>query len=279
MDDFCEIEDILSDKCILNSNNTNSTQMEINYKIIESIEKGFTSPKYNTSNLDNGIDETIKYENFMITLTTIDNQKNNSKNDNTTNIDLSECERILRDIYNISDDEKIYMLKKDVEQTGMKIPKIEYDVYYKLNGSLSILNLFYCKDIKADLFIPVEINESIDILNSSSGYYNDICYTTNSNSGTDISLKDRKKEYVNGNKTICQEDCDFSEYDTALQKAKCSCEIKQSSSSIIDMSLNKTKLFENFKDIKNFANFNFLICHKNLLNKKGIINNISLQYK
>ena len=49
----------------------------------------------------------------MITLTTIDNQKNNSKNDNTTNIDLSECERILRDIYNISDDEKIYMLKKD----------------------------------------------------------------------------------------------------------------------------------------------------------------------
>ena len=28
------------------------------------------------------------------------------------------------------------------------------------------------------------------------------------------------------------------------------------------------------KDIKNFANFNFLVCHKNLFNKKGIINNI-----
>ena len=248
--------------------------MEINYKIIESIEKGFTSPKYNTSNLDNGIDETIKYENFMITLTTIDNQKNNSKNDNTTNIDLSECERILRDIYNISDDEKIYMLKKDVEQTGMKIPKIEYDVYYKLNGSLSILNLFYCKDIKADLFIPVEINESIDILNSSSGYYNDICYTTNSNSGTDISLKDRKNDFIKYNKTVCQDDCIFSDYDFDTQKAKCTCEVKGSSSSYEFMNINKTKLLNNFIDIKKIANIELFVCYKQLFSFKGIKRNI-----
>ena len=57
-------------------------------------------------------------------------------------------------------------------------------------------------------------------------------------------------------------------------KVKCSCNIKESSSSISYMNINKAKLFENFKDIKNMANFNFLVCYKNLFKKVGIINNI-----
>ena len=40
------------------------------------------------------------------------------------------------------------------------------------------------------------------------------------------------------------------------------------------MNINNTKLFENLKDIKNFANLNILICYKKLLNIKSIINNI-----
>ena len=40
------------------------------------------------------------------------------------------------------------------------------------------------------------------------------------------------------------------------------------------MKIDKAKLFENFKNIKNFANFHFLICYKNLFNTKGIITNI-----
>ena len=46
------------------------------------------------------------------------------------------------------------------------------------------------------LLIPIEIKENLDILNSSSGYYNDIYYQTTSDSGTDISLNDRKNEYI-----------------------------------------------------------------------------------
>ena len=40
------------------------------------------------------------------------------------------------------------------------------------------------------------------------------------------------------------------------------------------MSIDKTKLLENFKNIKNFINFNFLISYKKLFNKEGIINNV-----
>ena len=52
-----------------------------------------------------------------------------------------------------------------------------------------------CKDVKIILNIPLKIEENIDKLNSSSGYYNDICYTATSENGTDISLSDRKKKF------------------------------------------------------------------------------------
>ena len=45
-------------------------------------------------------------------------------------------------------------------------------------------------------------------------------------------------------------------------------------SSLIDININKTKLIENFIDIKNIANINILICYKILLTKESLIYNI-----
>ena len=156
----------------------------------------------------------------------------------------------------------------------MKIPKIEYDVYSRLFGTNLIkLNLTVCKNNKILISIPIELDENLDIFNTSSGYYNDICYTTTSEYGTDITLNDKKKDYVDKNKMICQEDCEISKYNYETKKVECSCDIKESSLSIKDMNINKDKLFKNFKDIKNIANLNFLVCYKILLKKDGIINN------
>ena len=116
--------------------------------------------------------------------------------------------------------------------------------------------------------------ESLDKLNTSSDYYNDICYISTSDSGTDIILKDRKEEFIKGNKTVCQEGCDFSDYDYQNKKAQCSCDVKESSSSYADMIIDKDKLFKNFMDIKNIANINLLKCYKSLFSKKGIQHNI-----
>ena len=131
----------------------------------------------------------------------------------------------------------------------MKIPKIEYEVYSKLSGNkLQKLDLSICKNYKISIEIPIEISksENLDILNSSSGYYNDICYTTTSVNGTDISLKDRKNEFIADNKTVCQEECDFINYDYNINKANCSCSIKSASSSFADININKTKLLNSF---------------------------------
>ena len=49
-------------------------------------------------------------------------------------------------------------------------------------------------------------------MNSSSDYYNDLCYIIREDNGYDLILKDRQKEFIERNKTLCQEDCTFYEY-------------------------------------------------------------------
>ena len=222
-----------------------------------------------------GNDEIIKTDKFIATLTTTENQRNN-RNNNMTSIDLGECETLLRNFYNISDNETLYMKKIDIIQDGMKTVKVEYDVYCKFSGMhLVKLNLTVCGKSKISLSIPIVINEPLDKLNTSSGYYNDICYTSTSEHGTDILLKDRQTNFLDKDYAICQEDCDLSGYDYDTYIAKCSCNVKETPPSIADMNINKKKLLQNFKDIKNFANFNFLICYKKLFRKEGIIYNIA----
>ena len=243
--------------------------------IIENIETVFTSDNYDTSTIDSGKDEVIEIDKMTITFTTTENQKN-STNNNLTTIDLGECEISLRKFYNISNEQTLYMKKIDVVQDGMKTAKVEYDVYYKNSDSnLEKLNLSVCENSKVTLSVPIVISENIDKLNSSSDYYNDICYPATSAHKTDITLKDRKKEFVEGNKTVCQEECIFSKYDSFNQMAICSCKVKESSSTFINMKINKTKLYQNFIDIKNIVNIKMMACYKVLFSKIGIKSNCS----
>ena len=163
----------------------------------------------------------------------------------------------------------------DIKQEGMKIPKVEYEVYSKLSGTnLTKLNLSLCENSKIFINIPLILNDTIDKFNSKSGYYNDICYTTTSENGTDVTLADRKEEFKKGNKTICQDDCDFEDYDNYILQAKCSCKVKESSPSFANMTINITKIITNFKDIEVITNLNILECYKKLFNKNGIKLNV-----
>ena len=270
----CELDSLLNYSCILNYQDGKSNT-KIFDVILGKINDLFISDDYNTSEIENGKDVIFKYENMKVTFTTLKNQKNDEKNGNVSTIDLGDCERILKEIYNISRNETLFLVKIEVFQKGMLIPKIEYDVYYKLNGvNLVKLNLSYCKNVKIDISVPIQINiKNIDQYNSSSCYYNDICYVTTSDSGTDITLKDRKKEFIDKNKTLCQENCFLTNYDYNINKARCSCEVIESSSKFENIKIDKEKLYKNFIDIKNIANVYFLLCYKVLFSKKGLIKN------
>ena len=273
------IENIIDDILNINTNETfgvDEKEIEINKynKILEKIDEIFTSNNYDLTIIDSGEEQYINVEKMLITFTNIKNQKNNLES-NMTTIDFGDCEKLLRNSYNLTINQTIYMKKIDIIQTGMKTKKIVYNVYSRLSGkNLEKLNITVCENTKIILNIPIEIDDNIDKLNTSSGYYNDICYTTTSNHGTDISLLDRKNEYINGDNIICQEDCEFSAYDSKLLKAKCECYTKESNSSFVDMIIDKHKIFANIRNIKNLVNLNILVCYKNLLPFSKIIHNV-----
>ena len=149
----------------------------------------------------------------------------------------------------------------------MKIPKIEYEVYYPLYkiNELIKLNLDLCQDKKVYISIPVKKNEKLDKHNSSSAYYNNICSKTTSEIGTDISLNDRRNEFVYNNKTLCEENCKLIGYDYIKEKAKCSCDIKTIISSYDDIKFDKKEYFKSFIKINNMINIDILKCYKTVL--------------
>ena len=236
--------------------------------IIESIESNLTSENFGQSNLDNDQEEVIEIDKMKITLTTTKCEKLNI-NKNVSSINLDLCETLLKNNYNIPKNNSLYIKKTEISQKGIKIPKIEYDLYYKLSDKkLHKLNISICKNSTIFLLVPTVIEENLDILNISSDYYNNICYTTTSERGTDISLKDRKNEYIH--KVVCQDECVFTNYNYNIKKANCSCKVKESSKFFLDIIINKTKLYQNFLDTNYISNINILVCYKKLFNKNDI---------
>ena len=270
------ITDILRE---INKKNKSEDSNEYYDFILEIIENFFSLKVYDTSNIDKGEEEQISIGKIQVTLTTSKNQKNNIYNGtyitNNTLIDLTKCEISLRAFYNISNDTSLYIQKIDVTQEGMQIPKVEYDVYSRLGGNkLQKLNLSICQNNKINIYTNIDSISNLDIINPTSGYYTDVCYPTTSDVGIDIILNDRKKEFVEKNKTVCQEDCNFIGYNYKTKKANCSCDVKEASLFFKNIIINRNKLYQNFLEINSIANIDFLFCYKMLFTKKGLLKNI-----
>ena len=209
------------------------------------------------SDIDSGKSEKIYEKNLLIIITLTKHQKNSEK-ENMITIDLGKCENILKDEYNISKNDSLYILQLIYEEIGMKIPKVEYEVYYPLhnNNTLIKLNLSLCERTKIEISILIRINDILDKYNPKSAYYNDICYKATSNYGTDLNLKDRIYEFIENNMTLCEEKCDLIDYNYNKGKVKCSCEIKTKISPNYDAKFNNQEFFKSFTDIKDIANLN-----------------------
>ena len=85
--------------------------------------------------------------------------------------------------------------------------------------------------------------------------------------GIDEPLVDRRKDYINNNISICEEDCDFKEYNSITKKVICSCFTKINLQLISEIKVDKQKFISNFKDINNIGNFKMLSCIKLFLNQ------------
>ena len=264
-DFVCEdVYDILRNK---NETNDNRIKIMRNYLLKENSEKIIQE-------LNKGNNIEYKFDEMTISLKETLKQKDDYNN-TSINIDFLQCEINLKNEMNISLNESLILFEIDVLKKGMKIPRIEYQLLYSINGTkLEIFDLKICENNKINIFLPIQINESdIEKYNLKSDYYNDICYKAKSSNNADLILYDRRNFYVDNNLNLCEEKCDFIDYDKIHYKAKCSCDIKKSVNSISDININKTELLKGFTNIKKIINFEVMNCYYILFNKNELLKN------
>ena len=249
--------------------------LENKTQLIEDIQE-YLIYAFDGSEVDIGKDLEIRGNGVYAEITTPYNQLLNI-NKNKTTVNLGKCENILRKTYNIySKKNSFYILKLDVDQEYMKIPAVEYEVYYPVNDEEIInekLNLSDCENNKVDITIPVELNDSLFIHNPKSDYYRSDCIKDITENGVDICLKDRKREFIDKNLTLCEENCDLVDYNN--KKVTCNCNIKLNIPFIEEIKIDKDKLYNSFTNVKSyFSNINVVKCYKMVFRRKRLIINI-----
>ena len=253
-------------------NNSLIIKTNIINNIRKDIEEGKLESILSDVKNENKSDIEIYEDDITYQITSSYNQ-NNKQYDNTSMLKFMECEKKLKSLYDISDNETLIIFKVDIYEEGLNMPIVEYEFYHPRNYSRLDLNI--CEEYKINILAPVSINEDeFYLYDPSSNYYNDKCFPYSSINGTDIILEDRLNEYANNNLTLCQNDCELLEYDKDTKYVSCKCDIKNEINIIGDIIIDKDKLLEYFTDIKSIVNLEVMKCYYTLFTKEGLLYNI-----
>ena len=217
-------------------------------------------------------DTLITEDNTLFQITTSANQKNNNYT-NISTIHLGDCEKTLKEKYNIDENETLIIFKIDYNITGLLIPIIGYDVFHPKNKTK--LDLSYCEQSSINYNIPVTINEDyLFKYNPNSEYYSDDCNTYTTENGTDILLNDRKKEFNEKNMSLCENICEYVGYDLNNKKALCQCGIRYKEFILSELDKQNDLLANNFTSDNSSSNIGTMKCYELLFSKDGLLTNI-----
>ena len=269
---LCEqlnFEDLFNNKYVINN-----PSVLIKDAIINNMREDIINGKINISNIIKGEkkDLLLKNKDTIYQITSTDNQ-NNKEYYNLSTIHLGDCEDILKKEYNIDNNLPIIILKIEQFIPGALIPVIGYELFNPINKEK--LDINYCKNKVINYSIPVSIDEdNLFLYDPNSDFYTDDCVPYTTENGTDILLNDRHEEFNEKNRSICENKCDFLEYNISSKKSICNCEIK-TNQFIISEIINDTNIFtKNFtnKDLK--TNLISMKCYNTLFSKDGLLENI-----
>ena len=257
------LKDFFIDDIFNNTNNITLMKSIVN-KIIESVKAG----EFKQFMEENNETELITKQNdAFYHLSTLSSQLYNKE---VGSINLGDCEEKLRNSSNIDSNEELIIFKVNhiIPETTTQI--IDYTIF-TLDGVQ--LNLDICKDIEIKHIIPINIDEKeIYKYDPNSYFYNDICTQYKTKSGTDLTNYDRKNDFNKKNMALCENNCEFKEYNKDNKKVICNCKIKNIFNTFEE--IDKKKLLKKFINFKNVFNLEVVKCYKLLFSKKGLVSNI-----
>ena len=162
----------------------------------------------------------------------------------TSIIDISECEAILKKKYGLSDEEDLMIIKGDLlkELTEDYLGNsVEYQIFSTSMGAF--LPLTDCQEAGTTVSVTNPFNSMnlITQYQSKTGavvingynafdvyspFYNDICTAFTNENGNDVLLDDRRKDYFDENINLCESGCKFVGYNVSTNMYTCICNIK-----------------------------------------------------
>ena len=245
-------------------------------KILETKEEFQNNLDTFMNNIEIGKIYKINGDDYNVTITPI----NVRDSHNSTYVDLSVCESILRKKYNISVNEILTIMQIEIDKKNEKSlnNQVEYSIY---DAQKKKLNLSYCKDVQIKVNYKI-VNESllnkseisyyselgIDIFDDQDSFFNDICYPF-SNSNSDIVLKDRFLD-IYQNYSLCDNGCDYDQIDIEKMLITCSCQVKVEISTKVTEPDFKTVFQDTFID----SNFGVIKCYNLVFSLKNKKHNI-----
>ena len=213
-------------------------------------------------NIDIGKKYLIYGNDFNISLSPI----NKLKSFQSTDVNFSLCENILRIKNNLTNNEILTILIIEIDKMNDKAltNQIEYAIY---NDKKEMLELSDCENIKVKVHYKIKenlnLNKSmilyyselgIDIFNINDSFFNDICYPY-SNTNCDIVLKDRISD-IYQNYSLCDNNCEYDFIDIYSNSVTCTCDIKTELNIYLSPPIFSTIIKDVFKD----SNIGILKC-------------------
>ena len=198
----------------------------------------------------------------------------------STFIELSICEEILKRQYNLPSKEILTILQVGIDKKNDKAltNQVEYEIF---NEKKEKLDLSYCKNVPIKVNYEIKdkslINQSmvayysdlgIDIFDSKDSFFNDICYPF-TNSISDIILKDRILD-IYQNYSLCDNNCEYELINITDMIVTCSCQIKTEMNFEVTKPVFSEIILETFEN----SNFGVMKCYNLVFRLKNKFSNI-----
>ena len=229
----CKINDMLKQLCILkykfdDKNKTKTLKEKIINDIISEIKSGslneiLTEMIHNKNNSQEELTIVVENEIHQIGMLSYFNERVD-----LSSVNFDECEKVLKQNgYQFNDTNDLIMYKIEHLIDGYKIPFMDYALFLNTGDQIIQINLDICNNTNVIHNIPISINDSdIDKYNPESDFYNDKCNKFTTDSGTDMTIYDRKNKYNANNMSLCEKGCTYIKYNSDIKRVECDCKIK-----------------------------------------------------
>ena len=206
-------------------------------------------------------------------------------------VNLGECENILREHYNIDENDPLLFLKySKVSGEDNYDSNFQYEIFHP--RTFQKLNLSLCDNTSVSVYVPMALNEEqeeiynqlveqgYDPFDLYDKFYREICTPYTSENGTDVLLDDREEFVYTSlvNKSLCPSGCGYSEYSLNTKYIKCECDTNNTDIVTLDIDhLSGKNAYQSLLSTLKTSNYKVMRCYNLVFNFKIFCHNYGSQ--